>query len=476
MGTSEQPSKRYFQGNSLPEIINSYPIMRKGLSSKEIDLEMQNRRSFIDFLSGLLRLNPLERWTPQQASQHPFITQKPFLEPYVPHRYVAQSQPDTPHPLRHKSGNVRKEGTFNNSIPDQSVADSRYQQVVGTFSEFHIKSNPVVVPDQPQAAKASHYPIHSQSLNTSQAYNNNHQYSGPSQAQSQGSSGPGFPIRKAKSQFTAAGSYGRPGQSNLQDMQQHFSSSPGIHTQYYGEEYIEGHPRYGDQGERVRIPSRMPSATESVDWEMFKDYRGGASVAGSYASSRQGSYADVPSGQSQEQRRPSFNSPGSYRQMGFQHRKMGSLSNDSFGNESSNYKSSDSNRRGSVTQDGGFNGNQYGPNSSSSSINGSPRQFHKTHKKVKSSSTFGSPMIDPSVPSRRPSVPNIFLATTGLQGSSTLPSPLQSSSGQISQVGYGNTSTSLQGYHFEPDKKEPPKEGSEFSTSRPIDLPSSKKR
>jgi dual specificity protein kinase YAK1 len=35
--TVEQPSKRYFSAVTLPEIIKSYPIMRKGLTQKEID-------------------------------------------------------------------------------------------------------------------------------------------------------------------------------------------------------------------------------------------------------------------------------------------------------------------------------------------------------------------------------------------------------------------------------------------------------
>lgn len=45
---------------------------------------MQNRYAFIDFASGLLNLNPLERWTPAQAKQHPFITQQKFTGPFVP--------------------------------------------------------------------------------------------------------------------------------------------------------------------------------------------------------------------------------------------------------------------------------------------------------------------------------------------------------------------------------------------------------
>lgn len=46
--------------------------------------EMNNRVAFIDFVRGLLAINPLERWTPQQAKLHPFITQQKFTQPFVP--------------------------------------------------------------------------------------------------------------------------------------------------------------------------------------------------------------------------------------------------------------------------------------------------------------------------------------------------------------------------------------------------------
>lgn len=45
---------------------------------------MQNRAAFIDFVRGLLTINPLERWSPQQAKLHPFITQTKFTGPFVP--------------------------------------------------------------------------------------------------------------------------------------------------------------------------------------------------------------------------------------------------------------------------------------------------------------------------------------------------------------------------------------------------------
>lgn len=45
---------------------------------------MNNRVAFIDFVRGLLMINPLERWSPQQAKLHPFITQQKFTQPFVP--------------------------------------------------------------------------------------------------------------------------------------------------------------------------------------------------------------------------------------------------------------------------------------------------------------------------------------------------------------------------------------------------------
>ncbi|KAB8206315.1 Catalytic domain of the Dual-specificity protein kinase YAK1 [Aspergillus parasiticus SU-1] len=83
-GTKEQPSKKYFQASSLEEIIRSYPMPRKNMKQAEIERELNNRVAFIDFVRGLLSINPLERWSPQQAKLHPFITQQKFTGPFVP--------------------------------------------------------------------------------------------------------------------------------------------------------------------------------------------------------------------------------------------------------------------------------------------------------------------------------------------------------------------------------------------------------
>lgn len=45
---------------------------------------MANRRAFVDFVKGLLNLDPIQRWSPQQAAKHPFITGEKFTGPYQP--------------------------------------------------------------------------------------------------------------------------------------------------------------------------------------------------------------------------------------------------------------------------------------------------------------------------------------------------------------------------------------------------------
>jgi dual specificity protein kinase YAK1 len=107
--TNEQPGKQYFKATTLPEIVNTAPMpqfksgrhsveMEKGLSISLFSespcrtncgargpdsLELNNRASFIDFCQGLLNLNPIERWSPQQARLHPFITGEKFTKPFV---------------------------------------------------------------------------------------------------------------------------------------------------------------------------------------------------------------------------------------------------------------------------------------------------------------------------------------------------------------------------------------------------------
>jgi dual specificity protein kinase YAK1 len=80
----EQPSKRYFQATTLPDIVKTYPMSRKSGRPADVQKEMTNRTSFIDFVTGLLHMDPNQRWTPEQAKLHPFITTEKFTQPFRP--------------------------------------------------------------------------------------------------------------------------------------------------------------------------------------------------------------------------------------------------------------------------------------------------------------------------------------------------------------------------------------------------------
>ncbi|KNE70323.1 CMGC/DYRK/YAK protein kinase [Allomyces macrogynus ATCC 38327] len=82
-GTTEQPSKRYFAGTALAEVVMQYPYSRR-LQGADLDNERRTRECLLDFLRGLLHLNPIERWSAAQARMHPFISGAPWRGPWTP--------------------------------------------------------------------------------------------------------------------------------------------------------------------------------------------------------------------------------------------------------------------------------------------------------------------------------------------------------------------------------------------------------
>lgn len=83
-------------------------------------LVLQARSAFLDFLAGVLDLDPAERWTPRQALLHPFITGEAWTGFFQP-----QADPHTPAPP----------GEFPSDpmgIPEQS------QYVGGSFSQIKV--------------------------------------------------------------------------------------------------------------------------------------------------------------------------------------------------------------------------------------------------------------------------------------------------------------------------------------------------
>ncbi|KAI9793065.1 MAG: dual specificity protein kinase yak1 [Peltula sp. TS41687] len=149
-GTKEQPSKKYFQATTLPEIIRSYAMPRKNMKQAEIEREMNNRVAFIDFVRGLLIINPLERWSPQQAKLHPFITQQKFTGPFVPPMNLksnASTKPPAPGVQQQQQAEaLSKQRAQAAQLQAQSAAQSAYAASVqmGQFPQTpHTQAPPI---------------------------------------------------------------------------------------------------------------------------------------------------------------------------------------------------------------------------------------------------------------------------------------------------------------------------------------------
>ncbi|KAJ7537763.1 hypothetical protein O6H91_11G021500 [Diphasiastrum complanatum] len=75
--------KHHHKYSKLEDIILNYPL-RSRSSLEDIAKEHCSRLAFIDFLRGLVQVDPGKRWTPNQAALHPFVTNEPFTGPFKP--------------------------------------------------------------------------------------------------------------------------------------------------------------------------------------------------------------------------------------------------------------------------------------------------------------------------------------------------------------------------------------------------------
>lgn len=82
--TEEKVGKKYFATTDIHETIMGYPFPRNDMAPAEIEEELKQRESLSDFVRGLLNYNPFERWTPQQAAMHPFISRQHYIGPFSP--------------------------------------------------------------------------------------------------------------------------------------------------------------------------------------------------------------------------------------------------------------------------------------------------------------------------------------------------------------------------------------------------------
>lgn len=80
--TRIDPYKKWNDLNKLENLANFDPV-RRG-TEEEQKKEQSVRAAFQDFLKGLLQIDPEDRWTPDQAILHPFITNTELTQPFIP--------------------------------------------------------------------------------------------------------------------------------------------------------------------------------------------------------------------------------------------------------------------------------------------------------------------------------------------------------------------------------------------------------
>lgn len=143
---------------------------RKNMKQSEIDREMNNRVAFIDFVRGLLNINPLERWSPQQAKLHPFITQQKYTGPFIP-------------PMNLKPGNQNRSPAPGTQQQQQAESLSRQRaqaaqaqaQAQVQAQQAHVSSQPAYNQSGGVSLNQYNQPIQPQAPQQP-VYNNNNMY------------------------------------------------------------------------------------------------------------------------------------------------------------------------------------------------------------------------------------------------------------------------------------------------------------
>lgn len=188
--TNEQPGKQYFKATSLPEIINTAPMptSKPSRQGHEVEKELNNRASFVDFCQGLLNLNPVTRWTPQQARLHPFITGEKWTKPFVPDGIVMAHQgtsaggdPKRPYgglvPSQPKGTRAYQDAaTYNHHLAQHQAYTAQAQAASQAATAFR---NPYITPQnsQPSQAQTTSYAGATDSANPAYSQHNHGQYS-----------------------------------------------------------------------------------------------------------------------------------------------------------------------------------------------------------------------------------------------------------------------------------------------------------
>jgi len=121
---------------------------------------MNNRVAFIDFVRGLLNINPLERWSPHQAKLHPFITQQKFTGPFVP-------------PMNLKSSSLNRSPAPGTQQQIQAEALSKQRAQAAQAQANSVAQGAYATASMPSPQQYAGPPQPGHAQNPQQMYNNN---------------------------------------------------------------------------------------------------------------------------------------------------------------------------------------------------------------------------------------------------------------------------------------------------------------
>ncbi|GJE95495.1 dual specificity protein kinase yak1 [Phanerochaete sordida] len=151
--TQEQPGKQYFKATTLPEIIQQAPMPAFKSGSRqqhEIEKEMNNRAAFIDFVQGLLNMDPIQRWSPQQARMHPFITGEKWTKPWQP---TGSGQPSPAPVTSPTSATPDPKRPYGGLVPSQPKGSGAFRDAAA-YNQ-HLAQQQAYTAQQQAAAQAS---------------------------------------------------------------------------------------------------------------------------------------------------------------------------------------------------------------------------------------------------------------------------------------------------------------------------------
>lgn len=115
---------------------------------------MANREAFIDFVHGLLNINPLERWSPQQARTHPFITQQKFTGPFQPQMNL---KPTSRSPAPGLTAQQKAEASSKQYAQQQQAAQAQQAAYAGMHMNPGYPASPMAAQQQQAAMYGNMY-------------------------------------------------------------------------------------------------------------------------------------------------------------------------------------------------------------------------------------------------------------------------------------------------------------------------------